>query len=123
MLYFSCMPLVFILSFLSMLLFYWVAKYKLIRLDKKPPIYAHSISELSINIIYIGLALNSLVSPLYYGNIYDNNDSLWIDRYITYWYYTLNFFVLVLYGLFRVRLANLYYCWKHKFLDCLSEGQ
>lgn len=68
MLYFSCMPLIYIFVYISLFLLYWVLKYNLIRLASKPPIYGHSINELAMKIVVIGLAINSLVSPLYFGN-------------------------------------------------------
>ena len=95
MLYFSCMPLIFILSFLSLLLFYWTTKYKLIRYDKPPPVFAHSVNSLAVNIVHIGLAINCLVSPLYYGNLHGDNDSPWLTRYLTYWYYTLLLLIII----------------------------
>jgi len=44
MIYFSCMPIIYLLSFVSLLLLYWTVKYKFIRIDRRPPLYAHSIS-------------------------------------------------------------------------------
>jgi hypothetical protein len=44
MIYFSCMPIIYFFCLASMILLYWVAKYKFVRLDQKPPVYAHTIS-------------------------------------------------------------------------------
>ena len=120
MLYFSCMPLIYPLAFFSLLLFYWVAKYKLIRVDHKPPFYNHSISELVTRYAFIGLAINCIVSPLYYGNMNGDNDSTWLSRYATYWYYTATLVIIILFTFFQVSIIKFYYFAKSKLLKCLS---
>lgn len=87
-------------------------------MDKRPPIYAHSISEVSTKIFCIGLAINSLVSPLYYGNLYDDPEAGVAERYLTYWYYTLNFVVLILFMFFREPIIKLFFLIKNKVKEC-----
>lgn len=108
MLYFSCIPIIYPLTYLSLVLLYWVVKYKFIRLDRKPPVYSHSINSLAVQTVFIGLIINSLMSPLYYGGLEENHTSVFA-RWAKYWYYLLNAVVLILFGFFRTPTLKAYY--------------
>ncbi len=106
---------------MSLFLLYWVSKYSLIRLSSKPPVYGHSISELAMKIVVIGLAINSLVTPLYLGNLEGDNDSNWLDRWCEYWYYSVNFVMLILFLTCRVQLIRLLYGIRKFIFNCIGE--
>lgn len=108
MLYFSCIPIIYPLTYLSLVLLYWVVKYKFIKLDRKPPVYSHSINTLAVQAVLIGLIINSLMSPLYYGGLEGNHASVFA-RWAKYWYYLLNAVVLILFGFFRTPTLKVYY--------------
>lgn len=78
MLYFACMPIVYLFVYVSLFLLYWIVKYKFVRMDRRPPVYAHAINDLAVKIIVIGLTINSVVSPLYYGAQDSKSLSSWL---------------------------------------------
>jgi hypothetical protein len=117
MLYFSCSPLIYLLVYISLLLLYWVAKYSLLRLCKAPPIYSHSIHNMAMQIILVGLMMNSIVSPLYYGNVDKSNPKTCLECWKIYWYYTLNFLIILFFLTCRYQIVCLYYFFKNKIMS------
>lgn len=65
--------------------------------------------------VVIGLIINSLISPLYYGGLEDKDTSPFA-RWVDYWYYTLNGVILVVFGLFRTAALKAYYRLKNFLL-------
>lgn len=112
MLYFSAIPIIYLASYLSMVFLYWVVKYKFVRLDPKPPVYSHSINELATKVVLFGLAINSIVSPLYYGGIVEGDPFSLFESMTTYWYYLVNLIIIIMFGFFRVQTLKLYYFMK-----------
>ena len=62
------MPIVYPLILFSIVLLYWGSKYTFIRLCKRPLIYAHGITNITVNIIFIALVLHCVLSPQYFSD-------------------------------------------------------
>lgn len=68
--YFSCMPIVYPLVIFSIGILYWGSKFTFVRLCKRPLIYAHGITSITVNILFLGLVLHCLLSPQYFSDYY-----------------------------------------------------
>lgn len=66
--YLSCMPIVYPLVLFSIIILYWSSKYIFIRFCRRPLIYAHGITNITVNILFIALILHCFLSPQYFSD-------------------------------------------------------
>ena len=116
MLYFSVMPMIYMFVYLSLVMLYWVAKYKFLRHDEIPHVYSHAINDLAVKITLFGLGINSVVSPIYYGGFNQDGANIFA-RIAHYWYYLINLIIIVVFYFGKVQMLKLYYLIKNFIYD------
>ena len=62
----SCIPILYPLTFLALLVQFWCYKFIFIRFCKKPLVYNHSMSRKASNMLFFGLIMHCIACPIFF---------------------------------------------------------
>ena len=63
----ASIPLIYPFTCIALSLLYWSTKFIFVNYCAKPLLYSHSMNSLMVKILFIGVMLHCLVSPLFFG--------------------------------------------------------
>lgn len=66
-LYFTAIPLVLLLGFVSMTVLFWVCKFVFVKKSESLPKMSHSVNHTVANILMFALIIHCVMAPIYLG--------------------------------------------------------
>ena len=65
----AAMPILWISGFFSVMLIFWIYKLIFIKYCQKPLVFCHSINHFVTRLIFFGIVMSTIVSPLTFGGV------------------------------------------------------
>ena len=109
----SCIPILYPLTFLALLVQFWCYKFIFIRFCKKPLVYNHSMSRKASNMLFFGLIMHCIACPIFfkspqiYPQFQSNQHQSFFDRIFSMWYYFVLLLLIVAYLTIRNPILSL----------------